>query len=235
MSDPAGYPEFVPDPPPVPVVSSTPQPSSLNPALTPTYGATGAAVPAPASAPAAAAPAPVPTPAPVTVSPTQPINPAPVASSASYTVVHGDTFSGIAAANGLSTSQLETLNPQIRDPDLIFPGQSVNLGSAVSTSPTTMTPPVEGVTAQSTSGTNDSNTDVSNSAGATETIGFPSTSSYPLAGAGQEAEKAVEDVSKTSGWGDANSPASTDVAKSVLEIDAHTDTDPLPIDDKKLP
>ena len=47
-----------------------------------------------------------------------------------YTVVHGDTLSGIAGANGVELSKLEALNPQIKDPNMIFPGQAVNLGGA---------------------------------------------------------------------------------------------------------
>jgi LysM repeat protein len=52
---------------------------------------------------------------------------APVASGATYTVVSGDTMWGIAQNNNIPLSQLEALNPQIKDPDLIFPSQSINL------------------------------------------------------------------------------------------------------------
>jgi len=56
---------------------------------------------------------------------------APVASGATYTVVSDDTMGGIAQNNNIPLSQLEALNPQIKDPDLIFPGQSINLAGAV--------------------------------------------------------------------------------------------------------
>jgi LysM repeat protein len=56
---------------------------------------------------------------------------APVASGATYTVVSGDNMTEIAQNNNIPLSQLEALNPQIEDPDLIFPGQSINLGGAV--------------------------------------------------------------------------------------------------------
>lgn len=46
---------------------------------------------------------------------------------AHLTVQPGDTLSGIAASHGVSLSALETANPQITDPDLIFAGQTVNL------------------------------------------------------------------------------------------------------------
>lgn len=55
-----------------------------------------------------------------------------------YTVVQGDTLSGIAAAHGLSLARIEQLNPQFGpNYDLIHPGDHVNLsGSAPNGSPT---------------------------------------------------------------------------------------------------
>ena len=44
-----------------------------------------------------------------------------------YTVVEGDTLSGIAASHKLTLSQLEALNPQIKNPNLIKPGQKIYL------------------------------------------------------------------------------------------------------------
>ncbi|WP_066722190.1 phage tail tip lysozyme [Sphingomonas pituitosa] len=44
-----------------------------------------------------------------------------------YTVRHGDTLSGIAAKNGISLAALRAANPQIRNPNLIFPGQTIAL------------------------------------------------------------------------------------------------------------
>src|SRR3546814_2957115 len=46
---------------------------------------------------------------------------------ASYTVRSGDTLSGIAAANNMSLDALISANPQISNPNLIYPGQSINL------------------------------------------------------------------------------------------------------------
>ncbi len=54
-----------------------------------------------------------------------------LASGATYTVVSGDTLTEIAQNNNIPLSRLEALNPQINDPDLIFPGQSINLAAAV--------------------------------------------------------------------------------------------------------
>ena len=53
------------------------------------------------------------------------------ASGGSYTVRSGDTLSGIAARQGVSLSALLAANPQIADPNRIFPGQVIHLpGSA---------------------------------------------------------------------------------------------------------
>lgn len=42
-----------------------------------------------------------------------------------YTVQSGDTLSGIAASFGVSLADLEAANPQIADPNLIYPGQLI--------------------------------------------------------------------------------------------------------------
>jgi hypothetical protein len=56
------------------------------------------------------------------------------------TVNSGDTLSAIASKNVMSTSQLIALNPQITNPNLIQPGQSINLSSSSSsTAQTTQT------------------------------------------------------------------------------------------------
>src|SRR3546814_11098657 len=46
---------------------------------------------------------------------------------ASYTVRSGDTLSGIAEANNMSLDALISANPKISNPNLIYPGQSINL------------------------------------------------------------------------------------------------------------
>lgn len=72
-------------------------------------------------APRPPVPTPVPTPKP----------PVPV-STQSYTVKSGDTMSGIAASHGLSLARLEQLNPQVSNPNLIYPGEVLHLdGGAV--------------------------------------------------------------------------------------------------------
>ncbi len=45
----------------------------------------------------------------------------------SYTVRSGDTLGAIASRNGTSVGALMALNPQIRDSDLIYPGQTIRL------------------------------------------------------------------------------------------------------------
>ena len=44
-----------------------------------------------------------------------------------YTVVAGDTMSGIAAKFGVSLSALVAANPQIKNPDLIYAGQVLTI------------------------------------------------------------------------------------------------------------
>ncbi len=50
-------------------------------------------------------------------------------SNTSYTVQNGDTLSDIANRNGMSVEQLLAQNPQIRNPDVIYPGDQINVGS----------------------------------------------------------------------------------------------------------
>lgn len=45
----------------------------------------------------------------------------------SYTVRSGDTMSAIAARHGISLGALESANPQIANPNLIYPGQPLNI------------------------------------------------------------------------------------------------------------
>lgn len=49
------------------------------------------------------------------------------ASTEGHTVRRGDTLSGIANQHGVTTADLLRANPQIRNADLIFPGQRLNL------------------------------------------------------------------------------------------------------------
>ncbi|MCD8325409.1 MAG: LysM peptidoglycan-binding domain-containing protein [Lachnospiraceae bacterium] len=47
--------------------------------------------------------------------------------SATYTVVKGDTLSEIAVENGLTLAEIVEKNPQISNIDLIYPGDQINL------------------------------------------------------------------------------------------------------------
>ena len=73
--------------------------------------------------------------------PSTPPAPAPGTGTAagSYTVRSGDTLSGIAARHGVSLSALTAANPQIRNPNLIHPGQKINIPGGGKSSP-----PVQG-------------------------------------------------------------------------------------------
>lgn len=68
------------------------------------------------------------------VSPAHPL--APADTSNTYTVQYGDTLSGIAGRFGISLSVLEAANPQISNPNLIYPGERLAIpggGSAPGT------------------------------------------------------------------------------------------------------
>jgi LysM repeat protein len=52
--------------------------------------------------------------------------------SQNYTVQRGDTLTEIASENGMSLDQLLALNPQIRNADMIFPGDKINIGQGAS-------------------------------------------------------------------------------------------------------
>ncbi|HEY0179198.1 MAG TPA: phage tail tip lysozyme [Dokdonella sp.] len=51
-----------------------------------------------------------------------------------YTVESGDTLSSIAHAHGVALSALESANPQIHNPNVIYPGQSVHIPAGGSAS-----------------------------------------------------------------------------------------------------
>ena len=44
-----------------------------------------------------------------------------------YTVRKGDTLWGIAGRYGVALTELITANPQIKNPNLIYPGDEVNI------------------------------------------------------------------------------------------------------------
>jgi LysM repeat protein len=68
-------------------------------------------------------------------------------SSGSYTVRSGDTMSGIAARRGLSLGALVRANPQVHNPNLIFPGQRLSIpgGDSYTPAPANNPPPTGGV------------------------------------------------------------------------------------------
>jgi LysM repeat protein len=208
-----GTPAPVPTPPAV--VGSTAQPT-VGPGSSgsSTFGSTGG-TPAPTTSTPAPAPnpiqkaeqlahpfggAPAVSTAVVTSGP-QPASNSPTVGGATHVVVHGDTLSGIAAANGLSVSKLEALNPQIKNPNLIFPGQTVNLGGGT---------PTSGVT-----GGNPSSTD------------FPKSSSYQSSGSVSGGTGTETPINKSGGWGSGTGNVPADPAKGAINVATNQDTNPL--------
>lgn len=124
-----------------------------------------------------------------------------------YTVAHGDTLSGIAAAHDMSLSQLESLNPDINNPNLILPGQKINLGGHGGSDygPVTVAP-----------ADND----------------FPNSSSYNTLGVSDVHANSNDNVAKAAGWADGTGNPG-DPIKDIMSGVNHLVTDPLKIQDKK--
>jgi LysM domain len=61
---------------------------------------------------------------------------------AAYLIKPGDTLSGIAASHGVKLAAVEAANPQIKNPNLIFTGQTVKLPKGSSSSPRSHAPSV---------------------------------------------------------------------------------------------
>ena len=135
--------------------------------------------------------------------------PASSSGGSTYTVVHGDTLSGIAATNNVPLSELEKMNPQISDPNFILPGQQINLGSANSSA----------VPASSSGGSTPSVTQSS--------IVFPSASSYQSSSATNDPNVQTSVVGANSGWSaSGTSGIPEDPVKNILESAGKAATEP---------
>ncbi|HEY5442492.1 MAG TPA: LysM domain-containing protein, partial [Candidatus Saccharimonadales bacterium] len=133
-----------------------------------------------------------------------------------HTVVHGDTMWGIAQSNGMPLSKLEALNPQIKNPELITPGQQLNLGGT----PAAASTPAAGAT------------DGSDGSAVTQSSAvFPRSSSYQTPGAASQTETSAD--AKPSGWANGSSSVPSDPAKGVIEVVTNPTTDPLKINQNK--
>ncbi len=77
-----------------------------------------------------------------------------------YTVVRGDTLSGIASAHGITLKELLAVNPQFttngRNPNLIYPGENVNIPAKSPASTGSPSSPTSGSKPTSTGGSSKS-------------------------------------------------------------------------------
>jgi LysM repeat protein len=163
-----------------------------------------------------------------------------------YTVVHGDTMWDIAQRHGMSLGQLEALNPQIKDPSLIFPGQTVNLGQSAPTggvaAPSSVDSGASDLAAPvnpSTSAATDNQVGGSTAQDVLGSAGFPTTSSYPPSesvadsSAKQGLASRIKGLGlKAKGWGGAGTE-STDPIQSTFYANGESvrNTNPLDIKD----
>ena len=115
----------------------------------------------------------------------------------------------------MSLADVQALNPQIKNPNLIFPGQSVKLGDS-------QAPGASGGLA------------IGDNPGQTV---FPTSSTYPppeQSLSAQEAERATGRLknlgNKIKGWGFGSTPS--DPAKNAMYISSERNTNPLDIKDK---
>lgn len=130
-----------------------------------------------------------------------------------YVVQEGDSLANIAEMRGMSLSQLEALNPQITHPNLIYPGQAINVSSGGDPSP------------QSAVGY-----------GTAPAGGFPTTSTYPpVDDSNKETEMQVAGKlqslkNRFKGWGTSSTPS--DPAQKSMYLSDNRNTNPLDIKDK---
>jgi LysM repeat protein len=118
-----------------------------------------------------------------------------------YVVTAGDTMSGIAAAHGMSLTQLESLNPAIKNPDFILPGQQISLGTAAAPAAT-----ADGCAAA-----------------------FPTTSTYQNAGV-VPAVDTNPNPQGLGGWSDGTGTVAKDPTQGIVAAAPAVQTDPLKID-----
>lgn len=96
---------------------------------------------------------------------------------AHLTVQPGDTLSGIAASHGVAEQALETANPQIANPNLIYAGQVINLpgggSSSVGAVSTPTAPPAPAAAPQQPSAPAPATSAPSTSGGVSSVPGVP--------------------------------------------------------------
>lgn len=121
---------------------------TTSPATSPSTQATPSALPSPSTFQTATPNPPTPP-----ASPSPSLNPSPTLSPspeptvppaqlpATYTVTSGDTLISIARKFGLSLASLIRLNPQIPNPNLIYPGQVITISGTLDPLPTPTIPP----------------------------------------------------------------------------------------------
>jgi murein DD-endopeptidase MepM/ murein hydrolase activator NlpD len=101
---------------------------------------------------------------------------------ATYLVQPGDTLSGIASAHGTSLAAVESANPQIANPNLIYVGQSISLPSGASATVTQSAPSYRSPSNTTSSATTTSTTATSAGSSSSAASGYESSSLSDIPG-----------------------------------------------------
>ena len=123
-----------------------------------------------------------------------------------YTVAEGDSMWDIAQAHHMTLEQLEALNPQVQNPELIMPGQQLNLGNGEAVVPASV-------------------------ASSDSAVPFPETSTYSDSTTTKPQDAEPHKVG-VGGWTDGTNSIPNDPTHGIASV-AQTNTDPLKIDENK--
>lgn len=97
-----------------------------------------------------------------------------------YTVKSGDTFGEIAKAHGLTTPQLSKLNPQVKDINLIHPGEKLRVKAKAPQQPSTPSTPTTPSTPSTPSQPQPSGPQAAERAGMPNTVGWSQAKEFAL-------------------------------------------------------
>jgi LysM repeat protein len=140
--------------------------------------------------------------------------------STTYTVKPGDTLSGIASANNVSLSQLESFNPQITNAGLIKPGETINLSGGAASGTSSSVNLGTGSSVSGTSNTSGTSSSTSSSGTGSTTTGTNSSTS----GTGSAALSSTSGTSSTTGTASVTTGSTTGTSSGTGSTNTGTGT-----------